>query len=191
MITMSHPILLLLGFWYILPAYVANGFAVFAKFFATPHPIDGGRVLKDERFILGPGKSWEGFFIGFISGVCLGLLQVFTAPFLEALIVQYLILPPELVPIVLLSIPLVIMVALGALLGDLIGSFVKRRMNISRGRPAPLLDQLDFLILAILFGWLVTPLPLIFVIFLLIVTPIIHLLANVIGYLLKLKKVPW
>ena len=188
---MSHPILLLLGFWYILPAYVANGFAVFAKFFVSPHPIDGGRVLKDERFILGPGKSWEGFFIGFISGVCVGFLQVFTAPFLEALIVQYLILPLELVPIVLLSIPLVIMVALGALIGDLIGSFIKRRMNISRGRPAPLLDQLDFLIMAILFGWLIIPLPLIFVVFLLIVTPIIHLLANVIGYLLRLKKVPW
>ena len=188
---MSHPILLLLGFWYILPAYVANGFAVFAKFVSSPHPIDGGRVLKDERFILGPGKSWEGFFIGLISGVCVGLLQVFTAPFLAALIVQYLILPPEFVPIVLLNIPLVIMVALGALIGDLIGSFVKRRMNISRGRPAPLIDQLDFLILAILFGWVITPLPLIFVAFLLIVTPIIHLLANVIGYILGLKKVPW
>ncbi|MFW9984187.1 MAG: CDP-2,3-bis-(O-geranylgeranyl)-sn-glycerol synthase [Candidatus Odinarchaeota archaeon] len=188
---MSHPILILLGFWYILPAYVANGFAVFAKFFAFPHLIDGGRVLKDERFIFGPGKSWEGFFIGFISGVCVGFLQVFTAPFLEALIVQYLILPPEFVPIVLLSIPLVIMVALGALIGDLIGSFIKRRMNISRGRPAPLLDQLDFLIMAIIFGWLIIPLPLIFVVFLLIVTPIIHLLANVIGYFLRLKKVPW
>ncbi|MFX0079143.1 MAG: CDP-2,3-bis-(O-geranylgeranyl)-sn-glycerol synthase [Candidatus Hermodarchaeota archaeon] len=188
---MSHPILLLLGFWYILPAYVANGFAVFAKFFSSPHPIDGGRVLKDERYILGPGKSWEGFFIGFISGVCVGLLQVFTAQFLEALIVQYLILPPELVPIVLLSIPLVIIVALGALVGDLFGSFVKRRMNISRGRPAPLLDQLDFLILSIIFGWFIAPLPLVFVVFLLIVTPLIHLLANIIGYLLGLKKVPW
>jgi CDP-2,3-bis-(O-geranylgeranyl)-sn-glycerol synthase len=120
-----------------------------------------------------------------------GLLQVFAAPFLLALIVQYLILPPDLVPIVLLSMPLVVMVALGALVGDLVGSFIKRRMNISRGRPAPLLDQLDFLIMAILFGWLITPLPLILVAFLLIVTPIIHLLANVIGYLLRLKKVPW
>lgn len=191
MITMSHPILLLLGFWYILPAYIANGFAVFAKFFSSPHPIDGGRTLKDGRFLFGPGKSWEGFFIGFISGVLVGLLQVFAAPFLLALIVQYLILPPDLVPIVLLSMPLVIMVALGALVGDLVGSFIKRRMNISRGRPAPLLDQLDFLIMAILFGWLITPLPLILVAFLLIVTPIIHLLANVIGYLLRLKKVPW
>ena len=191
MVTMSHPILLLLGFWYILPAYVANGFAVFAKFFSSPHPIDGGRILKDERFLFGPGKSWEGFFIGFISGVFVGLLQVITAPFLAALIIQYLILPPELVPIVILSIPLVVIVALGALVGDLIGSFVKRRMNISRRHPAPLIDQLDFLILAILFGWFISPLPLILVVFLLIVTPIIHLLANVIGYLLRLKKVPW
>jgi CDP-2,3-bis-(O-geranylgeranyl)-sn-glycerol synthase len=188
---MSHPILLLLGFWYILPAYVANGFAVFAKFVASGHPIDGGRVFRDGRFLLGPGKSWEGFLIGFISGVIVGILQVVTAPFLLALIVQYLILPPELVPIVLLSIPLVVIVSLGALIGDLIGSFIKRRLDISRGRPAPILDQLDFLVVAILFGWLIIPLPLILVAFLLIVTPIIHLLANVIGYLLRLKQVPW
>jgi CDP-diglyceride synthetase len=29
------------------------------------------------------------------------------------------------------------------------------------------------------------------VIFLIIITPLIHLLLNIIGYLLKLKKVPW
>ncbi len=188
---MSHPILLLLGFWYVLPAYIANGFAVFAKFAKSRHPIDGDRFLRDSQPLFGPGKTWEGFLIGFISGVLIGLLQVVAAPYLLALIVQYLYLPPELVPIVLVTVPLVMLVALGALLGDLIGSFIKRRMKITRGRPAPILDQLDFLLMAMLLGALVIPIPLVIAIFLLIVTPLIHLLANIIGYFLGLKKEPW
>jgi CDP-2,3-bis-(O-geranylgeranyl)-sn-glycerol synthase len=188
---MFHPIFLLLGFWYIFPAYIANGFAVFAKLIKSKHPIDGGHLFIDERRVLGPGKTWEGFFCGLTSGVLIGLLQVLAAPFLLALIEQYLILPPELYSIVLLSIPLVFLVALGALVGDLIGSFIKRRLNIARGRPAPIIDQLDFLITAMLFGILIASLPLILAIFLLIVTPLIHLLANIVGYLLGVKDVPW
>ena len=188
---MFHPIFLLLGFWYIFPAYIANGFAVFAKMVRFRHPIDGGHTLGDDQPIFGPGKTWEGFLIGLCSGALIGILLVITGPHLLALIIQYLIIPLELVPIVLITVPLVILVAFGALVGDLIGSFIKRRLKIIRGRPAPILDQLDFLIMAMLMGALITPLPWPLVIFLLIVTPLIHLLANVIGYLLGLKQEPW
>ncbi|MFW9934617.1 MAG: CDP-2,3-bis-(O-geranylgeranyl)-sn-glycerol synthase [Candidatus Thorarchaeota archaeon] len=188
---MFHPILLLLGFWYVLPAYVANGFAVFGKFIKSRHPIDGNHTLGDGQLVLGPGKTWEGFVIGLISGVLIGFLQIIGAPFLLALILMYLYLPVEFVPVVLVNVPLVILVALGALVGDLIGSFIKRRLKINRGRPAPILDQLDFLIMAILLGAFITPIPWVLAVFLLIVTPLIHLCANVIGYLLRLKQEPW
>lgn len=188
---MYTPILYLLSFWYVLPAYVANGFAVFSKVVRNRHPIDGGRLFRDGRPVLGHGKSWEGFVIGVVSGVCIGCLEYITAPLLFDIIVQHLVLPPELYSIVFVSIIQVFLVALGALFGDLIGSFIKRRLNISRGRSAPILDQLDFLVVALLLGALVNPLPLVFVVFLLLVTPIIHLVANIVGYLLKLKKEPW
>jgi CDP-2,3-bis-(O-geranylgeranyl)-sn-glycerol synthase len=188
---MYAPIFFLLSFWYILPAYVANGFAVFSKFVRNRHPIDGGRLFRDGRPVLGNGKSWEGFIVGVISGVCVGGLQFLAAPLLLDVIEQHLILPTELYPIVLVSLLQGVLVALGALIGDLVGSFTKRRLNISRGNSAPVLDQLDFLVVAILFGMLAYPLPLIFIVFLLLVTPFIHLLANIIGYLLRLKQVPW
>ena len=189
---MFHPLLFLLGFWYIFPAYIANGFAVFAGLLPLRHPIDRGRLFSDGYSLFGPGKTWEGFFGGFFSGVILGIVQVITAPILLDLILQAgLVLPPDLVPVVLLSIPLVIVVALGALVGDLIGSFIKRRLKMARGKPAPLLDQLDFLLMALLFGFFVYPLPLLLALFLLIVTPIIHLLANAVGYLIGVKDVPW
>ena len=38
----------------------------------------------------------------------------------------------------------------GALLGDALGSFLKRRLGIGRGKPAPILDQLDFIIVALI-----------------------------------------
>ena len=72
---MYHAILFLLSFWYVLPAYVANGFAVFSKLVKSRHPIDGGRLFRDERRLFGDGKSWEGFIIGFISGAFIGILQ--------------------------------------------------------------------------------------------------------------------
>jgi CDP-2,3-bis-(O-geranylgeranyl)-sn-glycerol synthase len=188
---MFHPILLLLGFWYILPAYVANGLAVFSKLFRTRHPIDRGHVLKDGNPLFGAGKTWEGFGIGFAAGACVGILQYAAAPVFLVLIEQYLVVPDQLRPVVLMTIPQVLLVALGALVGDILGAFIKRRLNIPRGRPAPVLDQLAFLCVAILLGMIVNPLPLILVGFLLLATPAIHLLANAIAYLLRLKDVPW
>ena len=77
----------------------------------------------------------------------------------------------------------------GALLGDAIGSFLKRRLGIGRGKPAPLLDQLDFLIVAIILVSLVVEVNLLFVGIAIILTLIIHLIANGGAYLLGLKDV--
>ena len=188
---MYNAILLLLSFWYILPAYVANGFAVLAKLCKSSKPIDGGHNFIDGRPLFGEGKTWHGFLIGLLSGFFVGYVQVLTAPLLLSFIETYLVVPPELYPVILMSPILVLLVSLGALLGDLVGSFIKRRLNIPRGRPAPLLDQLDFLVVSLLFGMLIYPLPLMYAVFLIVVTPIIHLSANVISYLLHLKSVPW
>ena len=77
----------------------------------------------------------------------------------------------------------------GALLGDALGSFLKRRLGIGRGKPAPLLDQLDFIIVALLLVSLVVKLDILFVIVALVVTFVIHQLANFIAYLLGIKDV--
>ncbi len=80
-----------------------------------------------------------------------------------------------------------------ALLGDLLGAFIKRRLGLPRGAPAPLLDQLDFLLAALLALWLIQPsvLRAIYVVIAVIITPPIHLATNTIAYLLGLKREPW
>ena len=83
------------------------------------------------------------------------------------------------------------LISIGALVGDLFGAFVKRRMKLPPGYPFPLLDQLDFV-----FGGIAIVYPLhrlrtgaFFLV--LLVTPAIHLLANMIAYLLGLKRNFW
>ena len=77
------------------------------------------------------------------------------------------------------------------MVGDIGGSFVKRRLGSKRGDKALFLDQLGFLIMAFIF---VSPfyIPGISeMIILIILTPIIHWLANVLGYWIHVKRNPW
>jgi CDP-2,3-bis-(O-geranylgeranyl)-sn-glycerol synthase len=83
------------------------------------------------------------------------------------------------------------MLGFGAMFGDLMGSFVKRRLKIGRGKPAPLLDQLDFIAGAFALTFLFVIIKLEWVIILLVVTPVLHLIANIIVYLIKVKREPY
>ena len=156
--------------WFILPAYFAN---------ATPvvlgggMPIDMGKRFIDGRSIFGAGKTVRGFSAGLVAGTFVGLLQgVAIGPLLSFLSLGFLL-------------------ALGALLGDLAGSFIKRRLGMERGRAAPGLDQLSFLAGALLLASLVSPPSWQVIITLVIITPPIHLVTNFAGYKLGLKKRPY
>lgn len=154
------------------PCYVANATPVIvARVLKRTHPIDGGRCFLDGRRILGDGKSVEGFVSGVVAGMAVGLA-------LERLCA--------------LSTGEALTLSLGAMLGDALGSFIKRRFGLERGEPAPLLDQLSFLLIALLmyqlaYGRLDAPI----VATLIAATPPVHLLANYLAYRLRLKEKPW
>jgi CDP-2,3-bis-(O-geranylgeranyl)-sn-glycerol synthase len=84
-----------------------------------------------------------------------------------------------------------VLASTGALLGDLCGAFIKRRMRIKPGQPLPGVDQLDFVLGAVLAMSLIyAPTPGTLLI-LFCVTPPIHLLANITAYKLGLKSNYW
>ncbi len=152
---------------FIFPAYCANATPVLSK---GKRPMDFGKNFVDGKRILGANKTFKGFFLGLFIGTLVGAMEcvVFKYPWSFA-----------------------ILIPLGALLGDLAGAFVKRRLNIQPGGLLPVVDQIDFVV-----GALVFSLPLMVInwqvaLGVLLITPPIHLFTNCLAYSLKLKKNPW
>lgn len=170
--------------WLILPAYAANGLVPLIAKARENHPIDGGQKLLG-RPLLGSGKTWEGLILGSLIGGLIGFVEWYFYPFLPWHISQ---IPLYIAP---MSAYLGFFLGFGAMVGDMAGSFLKRRFKMIRGEPAPLLDQEDFVLGALFFGALVTPVLQNWVILLIVITPLFHWTANLIGYLLKVKEEPW
>jgi CDP-2,3-bis-(O-geranylgeranyl)-sn-glycerol synthase len=78
-----------------------------------------------------------------------------------------------------------------AVLGDLAGAFLKRRLSLEPGSPFPVLDQFDFLLMACLFSSPVLQLPPSSILLVFICTPAIHVVSNYFSCLLGMKEVPW
>ncbi|MHA1129771.1 MAG: CDP-2,3-bis-(O-geranylgeranyl)-sn-glycerol synthase [Candidatus Helarchaeota archaeon] len=187
---------------YIAPAYATNASMVI--FGRNGTPIDGRRKFRDGKRIFGNGKTWQGLFGGIITGTIVGLILLIISiaviwPFVQVQIAEY----PEMVladlnylnqffaPIFLFGFLRAVLICIGAPLGDLIGSFIKRRLNLERGAPAPIIDQLDFLLGAILLSYIIFPLRWMYVLFALLVTLLLHILANTLAYKLGYSKEPW
>lgn len=175
-----------IAFWralyFLISPYAANAFPPLAK---GKHAMDFGKNFIDGKRLFGDGKTWEGFFSGIAFGSFCGSVAWLFYNELNKIALAHNFQLPYISPFS------AFFLSLGALLGDLIGSFIKRRFGLKRGAPAPLLDQLDFLFGAFLFGVFITDITLEMVIWAIPLTLIIHRIANIIGYLLKLKKEPW
>lgn len=169
-------LLFLQAFWLIAPAYAANAFPPLVK---GSHPVDLGKSLGNKR-IFGDGKTIEGTIAGVLFGVLIGFVQILGQNTL----------PTEL-GLTKMDFPLVFLLSSGAILGDMLGSFIKRRLNIPRGYPAFPLDQLDFLVMALVFSSVAAHVSIYHAIILVSLTPLIHWIANLIGYYTKVKKTPW
>lgn len=183
-------VIMFTGLWLFLPAMVPNSAAVV---FGGKTKIDFGRSWRGKR-IFGDGKSWRGFFGGALSGVLVGLILIAVSsvwdsenywgfgPFWD-------------------NVGVLFCLSFGAVLGDLCGAFIKRRLGMERGQKAPILDQYDFVIGAFLVtalfypdwvyanyieGWHIAAL-----IFIIVIMFAIHRLVNIIGYRMGLKKEPW
>lgn len=177
-----------LAIWVGLPAWIANATPVLG---GGGQPIDGGHFFRDGRRLLGNGKTIRGFIVGIIFGTLTGLGQFIIAPYLRPFLAMFVTVTPEMDYVLFMQLPIAILMSFGALTGDLVGSFIKRRVGIESGDPAPFMDQLGFIIMALIFAAPIFQPESVFVIILIITTFFIHWASNVVGYLLGLKKHPW
>lgn len=177
-----------LSIWLGLSAWIANATPVIG---GGGRPIDGGKDFRDGRRILGDSKTIRGFIVGVFFGTLTGTVQFLAEPYLRPVLELFVTITPEMDYVFSVSIPVAFLLSIGALTGDVVGSFIKRRVNLKSGDPSPFLDQVGFIIMALIFAFpLLVPSP-IFVMILILTTLGIHWLANVVGYLLGLKKNPW
>ncbi|HYA57267.1 MAG TPA: CDP-archaeol synthase [Thermoplasmata archaeon] len=179
--------------WLMLPAYAANALATLPRGYGPK--MDGGRIwARDGRPVLGSSKSWSGFFFGGFSAMPIALLEAW----LILLAPPNLKLVPVLAPTVLDALPLAALLTFGAMVGDALGSFVKRRLGRPSGTRTILLDQLPFVLVPIALGFAFYPSLFLGVfevpwaiLWLLVYTLGLHTVFNWVGFKAGLKKVPW
>jgi CDP-2,3-bis-(O-geranylgeranyl)-sn-glycerol synthase len=222
----------LYGLLFFLPAYVANmsPLLVARVIPGWKAPIDGGRMAKDGRRVLGAGKTWRGLVGGTVLGAITALVVAWLVPAYhepgffhgwdygaggyaggpigsdpnDSCVPGQSCDRVDVEPVALSRIALFgALVGGAALVGDAVKSYFKRRRGKEGGAPWVPFDQLDFVVfgLAAAFaasplladGWVVEALlgDWLVIATIVVLTPALHFIVNVIGYWLKLKDVPW
>lgn len=171
--------LILSSVYLIFPAYVANMCPVI--FGKLKFPL--GITIHEKLF--GAHKTYRGFYTAYIGALAILFLQQYLTN--NDILTQYALLDYSQINIPLYA----ALFGFGAITGDLIESFFKRRIGIKPGRPWFPFDQLDFVIGAYLFLLPVYLIPWQNLLAIVILTPALHFLTNLIAYFLKLKKVWW
>lgn len=166
-----------------LPAYFANMAPVFVrriKFLDIP--VDFDKKFKGKP-IFGSHKTWRGLFFGILFGVVVAYIQFrlnSSAFFAGLSFVDY-----------SNWFVLGLLLSLGALVGDLVKSFFKRRVGVKPGKRFIPWDQIDYAVGAILFVYIVHALTAMQIVLILLISFFGHILINHLGYYLKIRKVKW
>lgn len=170
--------------WAMLPSYVPNNAAVLA---GGGRPIDGGRTWNGNR-ILGDGKTWRGTAVGIAAGVLLAVLLNALHPWFQSVTA---------VGVPAFSLAAFVSLPVGAMAGDALASFAKRRTGRERGAAFYGVDQLDFVVgalaltAAIDFGWFQATFTLPVLVAVFVLTPLLHVATNAIAFAVGLKDEPW
>ena len=178
-------ILILQTLYFMLPAYVANMAPVFfRKVNLLNYPLDFNRKYKGQP-ILGPHKTFRGLVFGTLMSIITAYLQHLLAMkgiavFLQAPGVDY-----------SNWFWLGFLLGFGALFGDAVKSFFKRRVGINPGERFVPWDQLDFVFGSLIFVRFVYAVPFPMFVIAIIASFLLHIAANHIGFYLKIRKEKW
>ncbi len=156
---------------FVFPAYLANGAPTIL---GGGPPVDMGKNWRDGRRLFGNNKTIRGLIVGLSIGILTGQLMMWLFPEVWEDF----------------SLGVAFLLGTGAMLGDLGGSFAKRRRDLPSGSRFFPWDQIGWIVPPVL---LVLPLgmPWQWGVFVIILSPLVHVAANYLAYSLKLKDVWW
>ncbi|MBI3336890.1 CDP-archaeol synthase [Candidatus Peregrinibacteria bacterium] len=165
--------------YFFAPVYMANMAPVFAARLRWP----GGRPVAVS--LLGSHKTVRGFYAGILGAFLVLVIQ--NGLWRSSMLVDITLLHYGSHSILLLA----LLLGGGAMIGDMVGSFFKRRMGIPAGGCSMPLDQLDYVVGALLFVLPVVGIPWANIAVLLVLTPFLHIGVNIVGFWMGLKEVWW
>ncbi len=160
-------------FYLMIPAYLANMMPVFVKKIPWNSPMDFGLSIGNIR-VFGSNKTWKGFVFGIAGAVLAG--------FIMSKIYW---------PFDFYSVYWSFLIGAGALLGDAVKSFFKRRVGIKPGNPWIPFDQIDYTIGALVLGSFVFFPGWFFAFLIVFLSAFGHIATNHIGYWLGIRDVKW
>lgn len=143
--------------------------------------LPGGKPIHERWF--GQNKTWRGLIVAILMGGLIFWLQkyIYVLGFQRWALIDY----------ADFSVLLGFLLGAGAILGDLFKSFWKRRQGIAPGERWIPWDQLDFVLGGIVFSFLVYVPPVEVAVILLIISPVLHIMVNHLGYWLGIRKEKW
>lgn len=170
------PLLILKSLYLFLPAYVANMAPVLFRWLPfLDKPV--------QEKIFGKNKTWRGLVVATLCGGFIFFIQkvLYGQGFDSLAIIDYSD----------FSVLYGFLLGAGAILGDLVKSYLKRGYEVAPGERWFPWDQLDFVFLGLTFSLFMYVPPAEVVLILLIASPVLHILVNHIGYWLGIRKEKW
>lgn len=173
-------------FYLITPGIFANWMPLFTRNTLTflAKPVDFGMMFRAKR-LLGDHKTVRGFVTGTIASIVILYIQrwLYQYPIMQDIsIVPY----DQYSPLLL-----GFLIGFGALFGDAVKSFFKRRVNRKPGERWIPWDQIDAPIGALLFVSLAYPLTLVLMVKIVVLAFVAHITFRHLGYYLGITKEKW
>ena len=187
-------LLILQSAYFLIPAYCANMIPPIAKRFKMFEflniPVDFGKKSHDGRPIFGKNKTYRGFLVGIIGGLIGAFIQMFLFRFslfqtLSVNGIDYT--NPQ--TIILIG----VLMGAGAITGDVIESYFKRRLNVDSGSSMAPWDQIDFVVGAYVFVFAFVYMYITWQLFIcsLIITFFLTVIVNHVSYYLHIRNERW
>ncbi len=164
---------ILQALYFFLPAYCANmAPVIFRRFPWLGFPVS-------EKYF-GSHKTWRGLVVAVLFGTAVFWIQrrLYTQGFVSWALVDY----------SGFSLWFGVCMSAGAILGDLVKSYYKRKVDIAPGKPWLGWDQLDFVIGGLIGVMFVYVPDVLVVVVLLVLSSGLHVLVNYLGYILKIQE---
>jgi len=147
-------------------------------------PVDFNKKFFGEP-LLGNHKTWRGVITGATTGIVVVYLQGFLYQFdifKKISIIDY-----SHINLLLLG----VLFSSGAIFGDLLFAFIKRRLKIPPGNMFIFFDQTNYVIGAFIFVQGLLKIDLLFWLAILVITFLLHIIIVKIGYYLHLSDAEW